>query len=384
MQVFKLYFKILRKHLRVFIMYTAIFMSIAILVSQQAGKNEKKGYISHSCKFSYFDYDKSDAAGYLIDFLKEKNKCVDIKKDDKQTIQDELYNRNTDSVLRIKEGFEEALGDGDISEYLEIDSIPSTQTSKVLESQINGYMKLFDSYIQSGCSIEEAAKAATDVSQISADVTMLTEDGNKNHSKLYFFFLYCAYVFITMAVIAVGSIILIMNGKEVQNRVQCSSYKFSSYYKEVFLGIFVTGVMIVAVYYLLAFAINGTDVFSLKGLLHVLNMVCMMIVSLTIAFFATQIAKNEQSLDMIANVIGLGFSFLSGIFVPAEALGDNVIRIAHFLPSYWYALACDSIDFYKDSSQLGEIFKCFGIELLFAFAFAAVALALVRRKKVDA
>jgi len=366
-------------------MYTAIFLGVTIISSQQANKNDKKGYVSHSCKFTYFDYDKSDAAEYLINFIKEKNKYIEIEKDDKEVVQDELYNRNIDSALRIKEGFEEALIRGDVSDYLEIDSIPSTQTSMVLETQINGFMKLFDSYIQSGYSVEEAAKAAKDVSDMSGEVKMLTKEGSKTHSAVYYFFLYCAYVFIAMAVVAIGSIILIMNRKEVQNRIQCSSYKFSAYNKEIFFGILATGILILVLYFVFGLILyNGGSILTAKGGLFVLNMVCMMLVSLAIAFFATQIARNDRSLDMIANVIGLGFSFLGGIFVPMQFLGEGVIRIAHFLPSYWYALACDRIDFYTGTNQLLEIFKYMGIELLFAAAFLSVALALARGKKVSA
>lgn len=47
---------------------------------------------------------------------------------------------------------------------------------------------------------------------------------------------------------------------------------------------------------------------------------------------------------MVSNVIALGMSFLSGVFVPIEFLGDGIIKIAHFLPAYWYIMGARLID----------------------------------------
>lgn len=384
MQVFKLFMKILRKNLNVIIMYTAIFLAIFLLISQQSDGNNNKKYISCDCEFAYFDYDESDASKYLIDYLKEKDNCVVIKKDDKEVIQDELYNMNVSAVLRIRDGFEKALVEGNVSDYIVIDNNASTESAAVFESHVNGFMKIFDAYIKSGYSVDEAGKAAKEVSEISGNVQMLTQDGAKEYSKTYYFFLYCAYVFITIAVLAVGSIIIVMNRKEVQNRIQCSSYKFSSYYKEVFLGVMFTGLMILLLYFVMAILFYGDLFLTTRGILFILNMICMMLVSLSIAFFATQVVKNSRSLDMIANIIGLGCSFLGGVFVPMQFFGDTVMKIAHFLPTYWYVVACEKIDFYSDSEQLTEIFKCMGVEILFVAAFLAIGMAIARSRKISA
>ena len=76
---------------------------------------------------------------------------------------------------------------------------------------------------------------------------------------------------------------------------------------------------------------------------------------------------------MIANLVGLGCSFLCGVFVPLELMGEGVIRVAHFLPPYWYDRAGDS---------LAELFPLLGVELLFGAALVCAGMACRRGKSV--
>ena len=68
-------------------------------------------------------------------------------------------------------------------------------------------------------------------------------------------------------------------------------------------------------------------------------------------------------------------SFLTGIFVPLEFLGDGIIKLAHLLPSYWYILGVRLIDNYTEGADLGLLWQYIGIQLLFAVAIIAIGLA---------
>ena len=83
---------------------------------------------------------------------------------------------------------------------------------------------------------------------------------------------------------------------------------------------------------------------------------------------------------MVSNVLALGMSFLTGVFVPLEFLGEGIIRFAHFLPSYWYILGVRFIDSYVTGDALTELWQYMGIQMLFAMAVLAVGLAYSRAK----
>lgn len=87
-----------------------------------------------------------------------------------------------------------------------------------------------------------------------------------------------------------------------------------------------------------------------------------------------------------ANVVALGCSFISGVFVPQEMLGDTVLNIASFTPTYWYIKANSAIAETVEFSfkNLTPIYTDMLIMLAFAVACIAVALVIMKQKRTSA
>jgi ABC-2 type transport system permease protein len=84
---------------------------------------------------------------------------------------------------------------------------------------------------------------------------------------------------------------------------------------------------------------------------------------------------------MVTNTVGLGMSFLGGIFVPREILGESVLNVSRFLPTYWYVNAVDAIqNVGSNHSLMRDIQISIGIEAIFAIAIFAVALVATRAR----
>ena len=79
---------------------------------------------------------------------------------------------------------------------------------------------------------------------------------------------------------------------------------------------------------------------------------------------------------MITNVVSLSLSFLGGVFVPLEVMGENVKAVSRFLPTYWYSTAVNAI---TDGKGFADIAGYMGIELLFGIACLAVGIVFARR-----
>ena len=192
---------------------------------------------------------------------------------------------------------------------------------------------------------------------------------------------YLAYLFIALAVSSVSPILVSLYKKDVNVRQNCSAIKQSSYNMQLFLSILLTGVGFCSVFVVLALVLAGPVIFSLKGLLYILNMVIFMTISLAIAFLVANITSTINVLSMFANIIGLGCSFLGGVFVPIEMLSDGVIKAAHFLPSYWYIVGNNSILTMGTQTSVTDTFAKLGIEALFALAIILVALTIQKIKR---
>ena len=121
---------------------------------------------------------------------------------------------------------------------------------------------------------------------------------------------------------------------------------------------------------------------SQGGLLYALNSLVFVIIALSIGFLLGNIC-DSKIISPISTVISLGCAFLGGSFVPQEVLGENVLKIARIIPSYWFVKANDTIaeTGVFTSGALKEIFGYMGIQLCFAAAFLAVALVVIKRKR---
>lgn len=371
MQVFKSFFKVLNRHKGQMIMYICIFVSIMSILSAQKAFDNTKSYETQKPKFAVFDYDDSIQSRALTDYLSDSCTLVKIKNDKKETMQDELFARNVNSILIINEGYS-----------LDIVTIPDTRAATTFESCVNSFNKMYNAYTAAGYSPDEAASSVKNALSQKASVSLLSGRDITAHSKLYYSFSYLAWLLLCLMIVSVSPVLSVFSKKEIRERIECSSYRFINFNRELFLGVVVTGIMVCAVIFAAITTMFGGDTFSRTGLMYTINMICYMLVCLAFAFLFSKLTRNDQVLNMLANTVSLGMAFLCGIFVPEEFLSDNIIKAAHFLPAYWYNQAVKNIDFHPDSA-MPTILSCMGIELLFALAIIVVALQLGRMRKIN-
>ena len=105
------------------------------------------------------------------------------------------------------------------------------------------------------------------------------------------------------------------------------------------------------------------------------------------AFLLGNFVKDGGGQNIAANFISLGLSFLGGSFVPLELLGDSVLQVARYTPSYWYNHAVEAISGLVrfDSQALGPVFISMAIQTGFAAAVFSVALVIskFRRQRTE-
>lgn len=348
------------------IMYLSIFIGIMVVLTATRPNKAEGDYEAAKPKFAVFDYDNSSESKALTEYLKKTCIKKNIKNDKKETMQDELFARNVNCVLIIKEGFS-----------LDVVTIPGTQAATTFETAINSFTKTYNTYIASGYSESDALAAVNTSLSQKASVSLLSGKSVASHSGIYYCFSYLGWVLLVMMIAGIAPVLQVFSKKEIKERISCSSYKFANYNRELLLGVILTGLVVCAVIFVSATIMFKGSTFSFSGFLFTLNMLCYMLVSLAFAFFISKITSNSEILNMFANTVSLGMAFLCGIFVPEEFLSDGIIKAAHFLPAYWYNQAVKSIDFHP-VKELGFISICMGIQLLFAAAIIVVALRITK------
>lgn len=232
---------------------------------------------------------------------------------------------------------------------------------------------MYKAYTAAGYSPSDTVSAVNASLDKKAAVSLLGGKDVTSHSKIYYGFSYLGWLLLILIILGVAPVLQVFSREEIQKRIQCSAYKFNNFNCELFLASIVTGLFICGIIFIAITIIFKGSTLSFAGSLYALNMICYMLVSLSFAFLISKLTTNDAIMNMIANTISLGMAFLCGIFVPEEFLGDNIIKISHFLPAYWYTQAVKNIDFHLQKS-LPDIFMCMGIQLLFALAIAIIAI----------
>jgi ABC-2 type transport system permease protein len=124
--------------------------------------------------------------------------------------------------------------------------------------------------------------------------------------------------------------------------------------------------------------LGGTDAKIIA--LIVLNTFVFTIVAAAMASLACSFVRGPNSQNAVANSLSLVLSFVGGVFVPLEMLGENLLAVARFTPAYWYVTALEricSLNSFRGGA-LAPIWQAMLLQLAFAAALFCVALAVAK------
>ena len=226
MQVYKLFFQVLRKQKGQIIMYLVIFLSVTLAAASQGGKTGEATFSPTTYKFAVMDADNSEISRALIAYLEQGNEKVHIE-DKKEVIQDEIYNRSISCVLRIPSGFFESYLSGSENKKMEVIGVPGTIYKESFEQMITQYMNLVRGYIGGGFSVKEALAKAGKADEKTVDVNVLETGGKTTHSYVYYFFAYVPYILLCLCIVGISPVLVVLHKPQIRERIQCSSYSFA-------------------------------------------------------------------------------------------------------------------------------------------------------------
>lgn len=218
MQVYKVFFRILNKQKIQIMMYLLIFFGISIVMSYQGEDTQSGMFKAHSHKLVIFDEDGSELSQGMAAYLREGNEEVKIE-DDKETIQDELYNRSIHCVIRIPKGYGRSLTEGGEAVRPEVQSIPGTIYAETFKTMTGRYSSIAKAYREGGMDPRQVAKKTAEACQEKVPVTLAEGGRESSHQVMYYFFAYFPYIFISISVVGIGPILVVFHKKEVREQI---------------------------------------------------------------------------------------------------------------------------------------------------------------------
>ena len=380
MIVFKCYMKILRQNVTLVIIYLGIFFSVALVMQMAAGKSEDSLYANTSIDIGVVKEDQGVLAQGFVDYLNTIHNVIPMK-NNPEVLQENLFYRNVEYIVQIPDDFYEACIQG--NQPLKVTKVPGSYSSYYVDQQISSYISTLRTYLAAGFSPEEAIQGVKN--EVHEPVTKLSSDSASSDLVPYtYYFRYVPYLFLAVLCYSMGYILLAFQKEDIQKRMQASSVSTRRQNLEGLLAMFTIGVGLWLI------AVTGAIVMYQKDLLasgvltyYLLNTFVMMKVSLSLSYLLGLFVKNSNMLNGLSNIVSLGMCFLSGVFVPMSVMDKKVLKIAQFLPVYWYEDINETLARYHSVSGniATDIWKSLGIEVMFALAFVAIILALSKYKR---
>ena len=379
MQVFKAFFKILNKNKTAMIVYMVIYLALTFVLSSNGQKNDTSDFSKVCMEIGVENQDNGKLGEALVAYLEKENEIKDIPKE-REDLLDAMYYRDIQYVLIIPEDFTEKFLAGEREEVLEGTVVPGNNTAYLAKMEIDEFLQKLGMYIDGGYEPEQAAQKTRDNMEKESKVECLSVEDSGTKPAAAYFFDYIPYIFLCIMMVSLSGVLIIFNEKNLDARNRCSSMSFFQRNLQMVLGSL--GIMLLeyGVFMLVAWIMYPNYMGSFRGILSMGNALAFMLVCLSIAFLAGRQAKDDAQLNMAANVIGLAFSFLGGVFVPIYLMNKGMQKVAKFVPSYWYVSSNNSIWKIKSLSEAGDIYRNWLIMLAFAIAVFAIALMMNRLK----
>jgi len=384
MQVFKLYFKLLKSVAPALLIYLIIFAVLTFLSSSSQSQTTTN-YEETKIDTAIVNYNEdSILVQDFLDYLSGFCTFQDIG-DDETDLADALFFRQVEYIVTIPYQFGE---DFLLGKEVAIGkkTVPDGKYSASVDNAINNYLNTARAYLNSIPNITEEEL----VSYIRKDITTeanvaidIKEKEGRDNSFYNNYFNTSSYIMLSCCILGIGMIMLSFHNVHIHRRNMVTPMSTNNMNFQLIGGnlIFVIGYDILFI--LFGILINKDKSINGNVLLFWLNTIVFSISALSISYLVAILVKSKEANQAISTVLSLGLSFISGAFIPQFLLGDSVLKLASFTPVYWYIKGNNTIAnlSHFNWENVRYIVYYMAVQIGFAAALFALSLVVSKNKK---
>ncbi len=307
----------------------------------------------------------------FIDYISKRAEI--IKLSDNESIDDALFYRNVNYVIYIPLGFRDDIINGN-KPSLEVKSTGDYQAS-LAQMMVNKFLRVVNVY--SGDFNDEWQLInyvnSTFSNETNVEITSKLDVDSLSRMATYFNFM--NYTMLAGLVFVISIVMTSFKNVNISKRTTMGSMSYRRVNMYLLLSNLVFALVFWLVCMILSFVLLGDILFSLHGVMYIVNSFIFTIVSLTIALLIGNLISNKNAVNGIVNLIALGSSFLCGAFVPVEFMPKSVVNLSRVFPSYYYINSNELIKSMEvvNFESLLPVFK----NIIFMLAFVVLFVILI-------
>lgn len=379
MTVFKAFLKVVNKCKAPILMYTVILIVFGGLNIKTSEKS--MNFVGTKPDIYIINHDEEKGiTKSLISYMTNNSNVVNLDNND-DAIKDAIFYRDVNYIIEIPRDYHKDFMKG-INPEIKIETTndyPAMQASTML----NRYLKVAKLYRDLDYNEDELVKKAENVLANETNITMTSELDTTHLSKATFYFNFLNYCLLAGSIYVICLILNSFKNDKIKKRTVISSMPITKFNRDLLLSNGLFALLLWLFYILISFVLVGKVMFTLHGLIYIINSFVFSVCTLSIAFLLGNIVQNKNAINGIINVIALGSSFLCGAFVPIEWLPNAVLKIAHVLPSYWFIQTNEKIATLEsiNLSTLKPVLINMGVLLIFSAIFIILTNIITHKKQ---
>lgn len=379
MTVFKACMKIAKNKMPMTIIYISIFVMMLIGIQKSGTSHSEDLFNERSVKIGIINEDKGELSKGLCEYLSRDNE-VTYEKNDKSILQEKMYYRDLEYIIWIPENFVKKCIEG--TDTLKVMVIPEEMTSNYMASKVNSYLSCAKIFYNAGLSTTEIIEKINAYEK--PEVIYTHSKRISGYKPFQTGMVFMPYILMGILFFTFGSILISFNRKEIHQRCQATSLTPIKKTMQMLFALSLYSLILWMIIMMLEILIFGKAFINTPYLIYyVINSLVLLVVTMSMAYLIGSVIKNINYISVVINIVSLGMSFLCGVFVNLELLPSQVVKVAMFLPVYWYEKSCLLLKNYSNLSNniKFDFYKYQGIQLLFAVSFIMIALVISKNRR---
>lgn len=355
MQVCKLFLKIIKKNIGIFLMYIGIFSLITVILI--SGQSRDTSYKQEKVFTYVLVEEETKESKEVLSFLNPYISLVELKNE--EAIEDALFWNDIDLYIFIPKNFMEKVLNGEPA--LTMKSAPDSLEAQSIVSTLNSFFNLVNENIRLGLCEKEYALSYTKEVFLNNRNTNVTLEQNKDTGQIRGMFDIGTYVINSILLFIIGLVSFNMRKLDINRRLRISAYPTGK--RNLILGLCYS---ILAILFVAFIACLGICLFpkqiDSKLWLYILNACLFSITMVFLALFLSSLFKSSMAYSCLANVLPLVAAFLCGAFVGIDLLPDATKAIGHVFPNIYIILGNQYIQTAQEfqfGTYLSIVWPCF-------------------------
>ncbi len=366
MTVYKYFTKIALKNRGIILSYIFIFFLISLINGSNITEREAS-FVPVELNVGIVDNSNSQLSQSLKDYLGKSHNLIEIV-DDEEVIREQMFLEVVNAAIIIPEEFDQKVSRQE--EAIELYRDDRRAESIQLQNQVNKFLTFVNATYEDGefnlAEVKLALDEEVKIELIGAE-EKVDNYGVAAWFKIYYNF--ASYIIIAIYIAVIGVIMSDFTNKNIADRMKMASKKFFTFNMEIYLGQLTVAALITLVFILGSVGIKWRDIGGVNFSKHLINIIVFSFSILCLTFLINNITRNKFVINGLSTALALGVSFISGVMVPQQFLGDKVLAIAKFFPTYYYVRIND-----MNINSLLDIRYELSMQLLFALAFLLMGL----------